>query len=395
METTLPATIEKKELTITPSLNWNDSKIVKIVRDTCAPTATDSEWEYFLMYCQSTNLNPLKREVWFIKTGGKKKPDGSYSQVKIQIMTGINGFFSIANDHPYFDGMSDPQYEFDKNEMPICCKIQAFRKDRGHPATGIAYMREYFQKGEYGPSMWEKKPCHMLAKVAKSIALREAFPQQLGGLYTEDEMPLEYSQPNTVVQTPTLKASSPSLVAPSSASAPQRQGATRTAIGSIPEAPPGIETAVLEDGTVVDNATGEILEGPTAAVQAIKEQWPGTTTVEPTEEGMRFYKLPWEMPGHDMKPVRQAIKQNYDGKEGYYYNKEMYMHCIPGDPSKISNFPFDHWETDIEGKYLMERSTERDAFWKWKKGGGAKAPAPKPAAPKKDEVTYDNDNISF
>ena len=71
------------------------------------------------------------------------------------------------------------------------------------------------------------------------------------------------------------------------------------------------------------------------------------------------------------------------------------MHCIPGDPSKISNFPFDHWEVDIEGKYLMERSAERDAFWKWKKGGGAKAPAPKPAAPKKDEVTYDNDSIPF
>ena len=32
----------------------------------------------------------------------------------------------------------------------------------------------------------------MLQKVAKSVALREAFPQEMNGIYTQEEMPQEY-----------------------------------------------------------------------------------------------------------------------------------------------------------------------------------------------------------
>lgn len=139
----------------------------------------------FIGYCRATGLDPFKREIWCIKDEKKNR---------MLIMTGINGFFQIANSHPQFDGIA---CAVDDEQRPTRAVCEVYRKDRSRPSVGVALLSEFRR----ATSAWERLPRMMLLKVAKAIALREAFPQQLNGLYAEEEMPDKFEQSNVVVAT--------------------------------------------------------------------------------------------------------------------------------------------------------------------------------------------------
>ena len=156
------------------AIDFANREVVATLKATVAIGLSEPEFKVFAEYCRTTGLNPFKKEVWAIKAGGR-----------LQIMTGINGFLTIANKHPQFDGMT---VEVDNDEKPTRAVCKVYRKDRKFPSEGVALMKEYYNR----TPIWDGKPRVMLTKVAKSIALREAFPQELGGLYTPEEMPTEY-----------------------------------------------------------------------------------------------------------------------------------------------------------------------------------------------------------
>lgn len=157
-------------------IDYTSKEVIQTLKQTVAQGATDQEFEMFRQFCQSTGLNPFKKEIWFIKAGGR-----------VQIMTGINGFLAIANAHPQFDGM---EIEVDEAVTKAVCKV--YRKDRKYPSVGIALMKEFKKE----TPIWKNMPSVMLTKVAKSIAIREAFPQELNGLYTQEEMTAEFAVPS-------------------------------------------------------------------------------------------------------------------------------------------------------------------------------------------------------
>lgn len=65
-----------------------------------------------------------------------------------------------------------------------------------------------------GVGLWKFKPRIMITKVAESIALRKAFSQQLGGLYTQEEMPAAYAAPHGTIETVNVKTGEVKEVTP-------------------------------------------------------------------------------------------------------------------------------------------------------------------------------------
>ena len=160
--------MENKSLAV---VNYDDSKTLAVIKESVAKDATPAEFNYFLAYCKHTGLNPLKHEIWFIKTNRG-----------VQVMTGINGYMAIANSNPQFDGI-ETEFAKDAQGKLESCTCRVWRKDRSRPHQETVYFNEYNQ----GSGNWITKPHTMLAKVAKAHALREAFTQELGGMYIEDE----------------------------------------------------------------------------------------------------------------------------------------------------------------------------------------------------------------
>ena len=81
-----------------------DSKTLNLIKKSVAPTATETELETFLYLCHEYNLDPLKKEIFFIKYNNKAT-----------ILTSRDGYLKIANLNKQFDGLeSDVVYSGDR-----------------------------------------------------------------------------------------------------------------------------------------------------------------------------------------------------------------------------------------------------------------------------------------
>lgn len=160
--------------------DYSDETLLKTLRETVAKGVSDSEFRLFIEVCKSTSLSPFKREIWCIKTS---------SNAPVQIMTGINGFYAIANMHPMFDGIET----FTEGEVklgggrvaPAVATAIVHRKDRKVPMRCDALWTEYGK----AHGTWKQMPRVMLIKCAESLALRKSFPQELNNVSTIEEMP--------------------------------------------------------------------------------------------------------------------------------------------------------------------------------------------------------------
>jgi len=136
---------------------------------------TDQEIMMFLKLCEYQQLNPFLREVYLIKYGSKPAT----------MVTGKETFLKRAYRNPAYQGH--------KTGISLDGKIawaEVYVKDYQVPIKCEVDFEEYVGRKSDGSinSIWKAKPNTMLKKVALVQALREAFPETFGGMYSQEEI---------------------------------------------------------------------------------------------------------------------------------------------------------------------------------------------------------------
>ena len=139
--------------------------------------------EAFLQHCRRTGLDPIARQIYAIERGGKWG-----------IQISIDGARLVAERSREYRGQTAAQWTADGEKWvdvwlaktpPAAARVGVHREGFVEPLVIVATWDQYAQPNG---AMWKKMPALMLAKCAEALALRKAFPQDLSGLYTSEEM---------------------------------------------------------------------------------------------------------------------------------------------------------------------------------------------------------------
>lgn len=168
-----------------------NAKQLEILKSSICRGVSNEEFEIFLMACMKTKLDPFMRQIYAVKRRARK-PDGSFGEV-MTIQTGIDGYRLIAERTECYAPGEEPTFTYDDSGSLISATAYIKKQTKDgtwHTVSASAYIDEYCQRGRDGQpmGMWSNMPRTMLAKCAEAQALRKAFPAEMSGVYTKEEM---------------------------------------------------------------------------------------------------------------------------------------------------------------------------------------------------------------
>lgn len=170
---------------------------IGLIKRTICKGSTDDELSLFTNQCKRTGLDPFSKQIHAVMRWDTKAGRNIMS-----IQVGIDGFRLVAQRSGEYEGQTAVQW-CDKqgtwmdvwvhDGFPVAAKVGVYRKGFKEPLFATAlwseYSQQYFKEGGWHLSpMWKQMPVLMLAKCAEALALRKAFPAELSGLYSPEEM---------------------------------------------------------------------------------------------------------------------------------------------------------------------------------------------------------------
>lgn len=171
---------------------------VELLKRTVAKGASDDEFALFLHQCERTGLDPFAKQIYCLQRRTKNEEGAWVNAMVTQV--GIDGKRLIAQRTGQYRGQTVPVFYdkggnprevwLDSKVPPVACRVGVRRAGFDEPLYVTAHYDEYVQRTrDNQPNrMWKEKPCVMLAKCAESQAMNKAFPQELSGLYIEEEL---------------------------------------------------------------------------------------------------------------------------------------------------------------------------------------------------------------
>ncbi len=185
---------------------------IALIRRTVAKDCNPDEFDLFVEVCRRVGLDPFRRQIHAL-VFSKDKPD----KRQMAIVTGIDGYRAIAaRNADYRPDENPPEIKIledlkDPKTNPLGIEhavVRAHKKDADgwHPVAGIAYWEEFAPlreiwkydeaagrrqpTGEFelDAGNWRRMPKIMIAKCAEAQALRKGWPEDLSGLYAEEEL---------------------------------------------------------------------------------------------------------------------------------------------------------------------------------------------------------------
>lgn len=164
------------------------------------PKASEQDLDLFLHFAEKAGLDPLSNQI-----NAVFRYDKEAKRHRMSVQVGIDGYRLIADrtsvyagsdDYLFDDGLTVFQHMSENRGHPLTATCTIYKIVRNHrvPFSATADWKSYCPPGNAG-FMWDKMPYLMLGKCAESLALRKGFPQELSGLYTEEEMAQSNDEP--------------------------------------------------------------------------------------------------------------------------------------------------------------------------------------------------------